>query len=186
MLSLAACSSGTTVSDVPQNSTDRFTGTFQSTDNSQNGSVTLNIVETTGTVTGNIIFTANGQTCLSDSSVSGTSTGFNLTLTADQSTQIFTIVTTINEAPTTDANGTTTQGAQISTSTSTSTSGQVGTSTVTNSDGTVTTTTTTESSQSGTLSLQLALNGNNLSGTYVVSGQSCTGQANSGSLNLNS
>ena len=187
-LLLAACSSGTTVSDLPQNATSRFTGSFNTTIAGESGTVTIDLVEdAAGALTGNIIFTPNGNSCLRNASVSGTTSGFNIALEAAQSSTLFTTITTIREASTTDSDGNTVTGVLISTSTTTSSSGSVGTTVSTASNGETTTRVTSSSDVNGTLRMQFAIsnNGTNLNGTYVVEGQTCSDSTDSGTMNLN-
>lgn len=81
----SACSSGTTVADLPANVTGRYLGTFQNTPDTQSGTIALTIAEADGgVVTGNIIFESDGDNCLGNNVVTGTSTGFQLALTSPQ------------------------------------------------------------------------------------------------------
>lgn len=175
-LLVSACSSGSTATELPQNVTSLFTGSYQNTAGTQSGAITLDIVENAGGVTGNLIFVAAGDNnCLSNASVSGTSNGFNLSLTADQSGEVFT--TTIT---TTSTSGST------STTTTTSRAGQVGTESSTNSDGSARSEATTVEDTGGTLNMQLSISnaGNNLGGTYIVDGNTCANQTGSGTMTL--
>jgi hypothetical protein len=177
-LLVSACSSGSTATELPQNVTSLFRGSYQNTPGTQNGTITLDIVEdASGVVTGNIIFVAAANNnCLTTAPIaSGNSNGFNLTLTADQSGEIFT--TTIT---TTSTSGST------STTTRTSRTGQVGTESFTNSDGSSGSETTTVVNSSGTLNMQFTISngGNNLGGTYVVNGNTCSNQTGSGTMTL--
>ena len=176
-LLLAACSSGTTVSDSPQNVTSRFQGTFQTTVAGESGSVTIDLIENaSGDITGNIIFTSNGSICLRNSTVNGSSTGFNIVLGAAQEYELFTITTTVTSP----------SGSSSSTTITTSLSGTAGTVTTTDSNGTTTVVTSSEV-LSGTLNMQFVIgnNGTNINGTYTVSGNTCTNSTNSGTMNLN-
>ena len=176
-LLLAACSSGTTVSDLPQNVTSRFQGTFQTTVAGESGSVTIDLIEDAGGgITGNIIFTPNGSSCLRTSTVAGSSTGFNIVLGADQAYELFTITTTV-----------TSSGGSVDTTVTTSLSGTLGTVTSTDSNGAVTTVVTTSEELAGILNMQFVIgnNGTNINGTYTVSGNTCTNSTNSGTMNLN-
>jgi uncharacterized protein YceK len=176
-LLLSACSSGSTATELPQNITSLFKGSYQNTPGTQSGTMTLDIVEdTAGGVTGNLIFVAAGNNnCLANTSISGTSSGFNLSLTGDQSGSVFT--TTIT---TTSTSGST------STTTTTSRTGQVGTASFTSSDGSARSETTTVVNTSGTLNMQFSISnsGNNLGGTYIVDGNTCSNQTGSGTMTL--
>lgn len=176
-LLVSACSSGSTATELPQNVTSTFLGSYQNTPNTQSGTITLDIQESTGgAVSGNIIFVSAGNNnCLTNTTVSGTSSGFNLNLSGDQSGEVFT--TTIT---TTSASGST------STSTRTSRTGQVGTESFTNSDGSARSETTTVETTSGTLNMQFSISngGNNLGGTYIVDGNVCSNQTGSGTMTL--
>lgn len=174
---LAACSSGTTVSDSPQNVTSRFQGSFQTTVAGESGTVTLDLIEDAGGgITGNIIFIPNGASCLRNATVAGSSTGFNIVLGATQGYELFTITTSVVSS-----------GGSVDTTVTTSLSGTVGTVTTTDSNGAVTTVTTTSEELAGTLNMQFVIgnNGTNLNGTYTVSGNTCTNSTNSGTMNLN-
>ena len=177
VLLVSACSSGTTVSDLPQNVTSLFRGTFQNNPGTQNGSVTLNIVEdAAGNITGNITFSANGNNCLSNAPVTGNSNGFNLAVSADQSREEFTITTTI-----TDNNGLQTVSVR------TASNGTVGTVSTQNSDGSSRVEVTSQNADlTGVFQVQFAIsnNGSTLSGTYVVDGNTCSNQTGSGVMNL--
>ncbi|MFT7526440.1 MAG: hypothetical protein ACI9LY_001587 [Arenicella sp.] len=176
-LLVSACSSGSTATELPQNITSLFTGTYQNTPGTQSGTMTLDIVEdTAGGVTGNLIFVpAGNNNCLTNTPVSGTSNGFNLSLTGDQSGEVFT--TTIT---TTSTSGST------STTTTTSRTGQVGTESFTNSDGSARSEVTSVVNTSGTLNMQFSISndGNNLGGTYIVDGDTCSNQTGSGTMTL--
>jgi len=194
------CSSGTTVSDLPSNVTSRFVGTFVNTPNTQNGTVTLDLAETDGSVSGNVIFESSGSNCLKNATVSGNNTGFNMNLTAEQVSRQYTIVitlrepdvvtdTTTGEPPVTTT--TTTPGAIISTRTIKSSGGSVGETNRTLSNGNVENRVTTVADVTGTLSMQFAVtnSGNSLSGTYVITGTTadltCSNSTGSGTMTLN-
>ena len=176
-LLVSACSSGSTATELPQNITSLFKGSYQNTPGTQSGTITLDIVEdASGGVTGNLIFVAAGNNnCLTNASVSGTSSGFNLSLTADQSGEIFTTRITI-----TSTSGST------STTTTTSRTGQVRTESFTNSDGSARSEATTVVNTSGKLNMQFSISnsGNNLGGTYIVDGNTCSNQTGSGTMTL--
>ncbi len=174
---LAACSSGSTVAPLPSTVNSQFAGNFQNINNTQRGTVRLDIVEDdSGAVTGNIIFESNTANCLGNNTVSGTTNGFNLSIASEINRTRFTIVTT-----TTRPTGATTVSTRFATS------GTVGTQTRTGSDGTVTTTVTTSEDLTGNLNIQLAIsnNGNTLSGTYVTTGNVCSNSTGSGDMTLN-
>lgn len=174
---VSACSSGSTATELPQDVTSIFRGSYENTPSTQSGNITLDIQETTGgVVSGNIIFTSAGDNnCLTNTTVSGTSSGFNLNLSGDQSGEVFT--TTIT---TTSSSGST------SSTTRTSRTGQVGTQSFTNSDGSARSETTTLENTTGTLNMQFSISngGNNLGGTYIVDGNVCSNQTGSGTMSL--
>jgi hypothetical protein len=186
LLLMVGCSSGTTVSDLPQNVTNRYVGTFQNTPGTQNGSIQLDLIETAGVVSGNVIFTSSGANCLRNAPVSGNSTGFNIALEAAQSATLFTITTTVTIPAETADDGTVTP-ARVTTTIRTSTSGTVGTTLSTASDGTTTQVATSEGVEMGTLRMQFAVSNssNTLNGTYIVEGTTCSNQTGSGSMTLN-
>jgi len=179
-LFMAACSSGTAVSDDPANVSSRFQGMFQNIPGTQSGTVIMDLSQpdagTSGPVTGNLIFQANGNNCLPNGSLEGNSNGFNLTLTAELVRTQFTITTTTELA-----NGST------STTVRTSSSGTVGTVESTDANGNSVSTVTAQDDLMGTLTIQLAIsnNGTTISGTYVTSGNLCSNQTGSGEMTLN-
>jgi len=98
---MAACSSGSSVSDIPpDNISGSYNGDFVSNNELSEGNLTVNIQDNGGELTGNIIVTFNPDesTCITNSSIMmGTRTGFNvsfdtanvsftLTLSSDAST----------------------------------------------------------------------------------------------------
>jgi len=187
-LFIAACSSGNTISDVPQNVTSVFQGSFQ--DASGSGTLTLNLSDNgAGVVTGNII--VSGNSCLLNGSFTdGVSNGFNVTINGiEQAGQgMFQVVTTTTSPDTTDAAGMTVAGEVISVTTVVQPTGTVGTQQSVASNGnTVETVTTALDGAMGTLSLQLAVTngGNTLSGTFVSEGDVCPAGQGSGSIVLN-
>lgn len=189
---MVGCSSGTTVSDLPSNVTSRFVGTFVNTPNTQNGTVTLDLSEINGSVSGNAIFESSGGNCLKNATVSGTNTGFNMALEAAQSTSEFTITTTTDRpglaTGEVDVDGNPVLGPRrITVTVRTSSTGTPGTTTTTSSDGTITTVVTSESALGGTLRMQFAVsnNGNTLGGTYLVEGDTCSNSTGSGTMTLN-
>ena len=172
---VAACSSGTTVSPSPANVTQLFQGTFQNNPGTESGSVTLNIIDDgNGNISGTITFNAAPNPCLRNATVNGNTSGFNMTFTADQARDIFTIVTTVS-----DSDGV------VSVSTRTAATGTAGTVTTT-SGGQTTQVVTSVITATGTLNATMAIsnNGNTLSGTYVVDGDACSNQTGSGTMNL--
>lgn len=172
---VTACSSGTTVSPLPANVTQLFQGTFQNNPGTESGTVTLNIQEdASGVISGTITFNASPNPCLRNSTVAGNSNGFNLSFTADQTRDVFTIVTTVS-----NSNGV------VSESTRTSSNGTPGTVTTTT-GGQTTAVVTTVASAAGVLNATIAIsnNGSTLSGTYFVDGEACSNQTGSGTMNL--
>lgn len=85
-LFLAACSSGSSVSQTPPTITGLFVGPFESNNGRENGTLTMNLAEdtTTGNITGNLIveFNEEDPSCITNSLVTGTVTGFNVALAA--------------------------------------------------------------------------------------------------------
>lgn len=174
---LAACSSGSTVAPLPSTVNSQFSGTYKNINNTQSGSVRLDIVEDDSqNVTGNIIFAANGNSCLNNGQVSGLSNGFNLSLSAPIKRDEYTIVTVVIR-----------NDGSASTSTRTSGSGTVGTVERVNANGNSETVTTTVEELSGNINMQLAIsnNGNTLSGTYTTDGNVCSNQTGTGDMSLN-
>lgn len=131
LIAMAACSSGTTVAELPPVVTGFYEGGYESLNRNDKGTMRLNLVqdETSGEITGTIqiTFSPVNETCLGNAVIAGVISGFSVTLTA----------------------------------------------TITNSDG-----------EEGELTLQLTANDNNLSGTYVTSGATCSSFSGSGNVNL--
>ena len=194
---VAACSSGTTISDVPQNITSTFSGSF--TDGAQSGTLTLNLSDNNaGVVTGSVL--VSGNTCLQNGTFSdGVSNGFDVTISGIDQTgpagaDMFEVITTTTGPGTTvtnaDGTTTTTPGA-VSITTVIQSSGTVGTQQVTQADGTVVMTVTNlidgDDGAVGFLNLQLAITngGSTLSGTFVTTGDVCPPGQGSGSIVLN-
>ena len=191
---VAACSSGNTNSDIPQNITSTFQGSFQD-NGGPTGNITLNLSDNNqGVVTGNLIVT--GNSCLQSGSFSnGTSNGFNVTIpditqTGVAPADMFEVVTTTTGPDVTNPDGSVTPGA-VSISTVIRSTGTPGTQQITQADGTVVTIVTTliegGAPTEGTLSFQLAItnNGSTLSGTFVTTGTVCPAGQGSGSVTLN-
>ncbi len=183
---LVGCSSGSSEAPAPASVTSRYEGTFQNTPGTQNGNMTLNLSEdSAGTVTGNVIFTSSGANCLRNASVTGTTTGFNFSLSADQSGELFTTTTT-TVVTTVDSSGTETSVTE-SIVTTESSAGVVGTVRTDLGGGRVSTAVTTSTAATGTLEMQFAIgnSGATLSGTYVTTGDVCSNQTGSGDMTLN-
>lgn len=183
---LVGCSSGSSEAPAPASVTSRYEGTFQNTPGTQSGNMTLNLSEDAGnTVTGNVIFTSSGSNCLRNASVTGTTTGFNFNLAADQSGELFTTTTT-TVATTVNPDGTETSVTESIVTTEAS-AGVVGTVRTELGGGRVATAVTTSSNVSGQLQMQFAIgnNGATLSGTYVTTGDVCSNQTGSGDMTLN-
>jgi len=167
---------------LPSTVNSQFEGPFMNINNTQSGTVRLDLVESDGgALSGNVIFTSTGTggNCLGNTTIGGNSTsnGFNLSIVTNEIVRTrFTIVTT-----TTRPDGSTTQTTRFATS------GTVGTETRTGSDGTVTTTVTSEDDLTGVINIQLAIsnNGNTLSGTYVTTGTICSNNTGTGDMTLN-
>lgn len=189
---VTACSSGTTVSELPSNVTNRFQGTFQNTPGTQSGDVTLNITEdAAGNINGNIIFTSAGANCLKNGAVTGTTSGFSVTLEVPQTSEQFSITTVIEETEeiSDGMGGTTTVTRPISTTTRTSSTGTVGVVVSTSVSGNITrttTTTTTQADTTGTLTILFTSSngGAALNGTYTVSGETCSNATGSGTISV--
>jgi len=80
-LMMAACSSGSSVSDIPPDDiSGSYNGDFVSNNELSEGNLTVNIQDNGGVLTGNIIVTFNPDesTCITNSSIEGTRTGFNV------------------------------------------------------------------------------------------------------------
>ena len=86
-LLLAACSSGSTVAPLDVSLNGTFTGSFENTPGTQDGTATFNLsqVADSQTVTGNAIFDTTGtNTCLLNGVISnGANNGANVTLTTN-------------------------------------------------------------------------------------------------------
>lgn len=186
----AGCSSGTTVADLPSNVTNAFRGTFQNNPGTQSGGVTLDIQDVNGTVSGNIIFASDEDNCLRNSTVTGSSTGFNLSLSADQTAQRFSVTITErgpDEVTGEGDNQTTSPGPLISEITFLTTGGVQGTVVTTLGNGNVVTRETSAPEQTdGTLNMQLTIsnNGNSLSGTYTTTGNVCSNNSGAGTMSF--
>ena len=84
IITLASCSSGTSVADIPPNvSASTFTGTYSTSNGLGTGNITLDLTDTGGgTITGNLIVSpVVADSCLCSSGVTGTQVGFDVTLT---------------------------------------------------------------------------------------------------------
>lgn len=198
LLLVAACSSGSSEAPTPTNVTSNFTGNYQSNNNLDSGTVTLDLIEDTdaGTVAGNIIFQPNpgvaSTSCLQNTTVAtGTNNGFNISITSNEITNTindgFVIVTTttIPDNPNTDADESATNVSTVNSST-----GVVGTQTTTQANGVVIMQVTTASADielMGTINMTLAISneGNTLSGTYVTTGDICSNNTGTGEMTLN-
>jgi len=83
---LAACSSGTTVSDNPINLTGLFTGTYESQNGEDRGEITINLAQPQDatTLSGTVSVQPDTFECLSNGAISmGSISGFSVTITAD-------------------------------------------------------------------------------------------------------
>ena len=94
-LTLAACSSGSTIAPIPEdfNFTGVYTGSFENTEGTQGGEATFNLAEAEnlGVITGNAIFstfeTDTTNTCLFNNLVdAGADNGNTVTLTVGATT----------------------------------------------------------------------------------------------------
>jgi len=82
---LAACSSGTTVSDNPINLTGLFTGTYESQNGEDRGEITINLAQPQDatTLSGTVSVQPDTFECLSNGAIStGSISGFSVTITA--------------------------------------------------------------------------------------------------------
>lgn len=88
LLFMTGCSSGTTVANTPVNITGIFTGEYESSNERDSGTMTLNIVEDeSGNLSGTfqISFDQKDPSCLLNGTVaSGTSNGFNVSIIVSQ------------------------------------------------------------------------------------------------------
>lgn len=83
---LAACSSGSSVSETPPNITGTWTGTFSNSAGSDSGTITLNLTQIVDSLTVTGIAIILDSDCLTNGSVSGTVNGFKTTLNVTQAT----------------------------------------------------------------------------------------------------
>lgn len=91
-LLLAACSSGSSVSEIPpDNISGSYSGDFISNNELSEGRLTLNIQDNAGELTGNVIvdFNPDERTCIANASIEGSRSGFNVTL--ESANVIFTL-----------------------------------------------------------------------------------------------
>jgi len=86
-LVLAACSSGSTVADIPFNVTGTYFGEYENSTNMRDGTFTLNIAEDqAGNINGTIIYDKDpldAFACEINSVVSGDTSGFSVRIVAD-------------------------------------------------------------------------------------------------------
>ena len=83
-LLLAACSSGSTVAPLPISLNGLYTGSFENTDGTQDGTATFNLIQqgSSSEITGNAVYDTNTiNTCLLNATVEGTNSGASATLT---------------------------------------------------------------------------------------------------------
>lgn len=84
---LAACSSGSTVSDNPINLTGLYTGTYESQNGEDMGEITINLAQPQDatTLTGTVMVQPVTFECLSNGAIStGSVSGFSVSVTANQ------------------------------------------------------------------------------------------------------
>ena len=207
-LFLTACSSGSSETPIPTNVTSQFSGRYQSNNNLDRGTATIDLFEAADglMVIGNLIFQTDpgviNTLCLRNTTVaSSVNNGFNLNIQGNPVTvtiefadedDIFTIVTTTTppDNPDTDIDE-----SVPTISTSISRTGVPGTQQQVLPDGTVIETVTTREDGDegesadfmGSVNMQLAISneGNTLSGTYVVDGNLCSKQTGAGTITLN-
>jgi len=181
---LAACSSGTTVAPLPSSVTSQFEGPFSNQNNSQRGTIRLDLVQdSAGAVSGNLIVNSTGFRCLANSPVTGTSDGFNTSLTSTLTRRRFQITSTERVEETDDNGNRIVRNVVTETFSDTGTEGRVVT---INAAGNEVTTVTTSTEVMGNVSFVLAItnNGNTLSGTYVTDGTVCSNSTGTGDLTL--
>jgi hypothetical protein len=85
-LFLAACSSGTSVSDVPINVTGNYTGTYKNLEDTDDGTVILNLVEDGGGSFSGIAQFIDNDCLLNSVIQSGTRVGFNIQIVLQEAT----------------------------------------------------------------------------------------------------
>jgi len=85
---LAACSSGSTVAPLDVSLSGVFTGSFENTPETQDGTATFNLSQAAGSddVTGNALFDTNTtNTCLLNNTLTGTNNGASVSITVGDS-----------------------------------------------------------------------------------------------------
>lgn len=92
---LIGCSSGgSSTTPAPQNVSGTFSGTWDNTPGTQDGTASFNLSQpgNSSEVTGNVLFDSNGSnTCLISATITGTVQGFGVALTAGNTTFQFTL-----------------------------------------------------------------------------------------------
>lgn len=87
-LLISACSSGTSVSEIPPNISGLYRGDFESSNEQDEGTMIMNLAQDTtgGTVQGTLQFefSKTDLTCLRNSTITGTINGFALRLESPQ------------------------------------------------------------------------------------------------------
>ncbi len=183
---LAACSSGSTVAPLPSTVNSQFTGSFVNQNNSQAGTIRLDIAETdAGAVTGNVIIESTGfGRCIANGTVTGVNNGFNLNLMSEQARRRFVVTTTRTRVTGMDDMGNpitaTSESVRFSDT-------RVSPSSSSDGRGNSTDVTVAEEDVTGTINFQFAIsnNGNTLSGTYTTSDDLCSNSTGTGEATLN-
>lgn len=83
---LAACSSGSSVSETPPNLTGTWTGTFSNSDGTDSGDITLNLNQVVDSLTVTGIALISGSDCIASGSVEGTVNSFSASLNVNSRT----------------------------------------------------------------------------------------------------
>ncbi len=122
---LVGCSSGgSSAPEPPQNISGQFSGNWENTPGSEEGSAVFNLsqVVNSDAVTGNVIFDSNGRnSCLLNNRVTGTVSGFNVSLTVGNT----------NFQLTLSNGGNTLSGTYVQTTSTNTCSGETGSGTIT-------------------------------------------------------
>lgn len=83
---LAACSSGSSVTEEPANITGLWTGTFQNDDGTDVGSITLNLIQIVDSLTVSGNASISGSDCIASGTVEGTVNGSQVSLNVNSRT----------------------------------------------------------------------------------------------------
>jgi len=99
-LLLAACSSGSSVSDIPPNISGLYRGDFESSNQSDAGTMIMNLADdNNGAIQGTLQFefSATDLTCLVNSTIEGTINGFAVRLESEQNGGLITFQLTASD-----------------------------------------------------------------------------------------